>query len=255
MYHVIIHSGLFKLILLGMAGMIAGFIDTITGSGGVFAIPVLLLFGIAPVTALGTNKLQEVIGGIAATANYIKKGELKPDSILWGALVVVIGSSLGALFVQQLSCQLLRKIIPFLLLGVLIYLLLPKRKHQETPPKISQSLFYLIFGLLIGFYNGFWGPGSSALWVALMMFLLNFNLRHAVIYAKPLNLIGNTAGLVWFSIKGHVSFSAGFVMGIGALIGAQYGVHFVLKKNVKWIKLFFAIVIFISIVTLFQSAG
>ncbi len=221
------------LLLLGLAGFSAGIIDTLAGGGGLIALPALLATGLPPIVALGTNKLQSVVGEMTASLRFLRHRKFQIKKIRLGLVCAIISSSLGALTVQHLDTTLLQKTIPFLLLAVLIYVVVSPRwlKNRTPAPKLSEKTFYLLIGTIIAFYNGFLGPATGSFWAFSFIFFLNYPIVEATIYTKPLNAMGNLASLFWFVIAGDIYYKYFIVMAIGQIIGAYIAANWVIYKG------------------------
>src|SRR5512140_105321 len=134
--------------LLFAASLVAGWIDSIAGGGGLITIPVLLGVGLPPQMVLGTNKFQASFGSFTASYYYVHKGVSPLRPARFGIACTFIGSALGTWAVQQIDPSALNIIIPFLLLGIAIYMLFtPSIGETEQHPRLSQTIFYVIFGV------------------------------------------------------------------------------------------------------------
>ncbi|HQO10729.1 MAG TPA: TSUP family transporter [Clostridiales bacterium] len=240
--------------LLFIAGTAAGFIDSIAGGGGLITLPALMLAGLSPQMALGTNKLQSTFGSITASYHYVKSGKADLKTARTGIVFTFIGAGAGTILVQITSNDLLKKLIPFLLMGVLVYLLFsPKAGEIERERRMSEKWFYIIFGLSIGFYDGYFGPGTGAFWVILIVFFLGQEMVSATAYTKVMNFTSNITALLFFLIGGKMVFIPGLIMGIGEIAGATIGSKLVIKNGVKFIKPFFYTIVVIIIISLFYK--
>lgn len=240
--------------LLFIAGTAAGFIDSIAGGGGLITLPALLLAGLPPQMALGTNKLQSSFGSITASYHYVKSGKADLKTAKTGILFTFFGAAAGTIAVQVTSNEFLKKLIPFLLMGVLLYLLFsPKAGEIEREKRMSEKWFYVIFGLAIGFYDGYFGPGTGAFWVILIVFFLGQEMVSATAYTKVMNFTSNITALLFFLIGGKIVLIPGLVMGVGEVLGATIGSKLVIKNGVKFIKPFFYTIVVIIIISLFYK--
>ncbi len=238
-------------VLLFITGLCSGFVDSIAGGGGLIALPVLFSIGIPPDIALGTNKLQGSFGTLSASYNYIKKGVVKINESLIGILFTLIGAILGAVTIQHMDAGFIKGLIPVLLLFVFIYTLFSKNLGQgSSNPKIPQHLFFLLFGLGLGFYDGFFGPGTGSFWTAALLILLGLNMKKASGITRIMNFTSNIVALIVFIIGGKVLYSAGFSMAAGQIIGARAGSSLAIKKGVGLIRPIFLIVVFLTITRL-----
>ncbi len=235
----------YYLILLSLffTSIIAGTIDTIAGGGGLITVPALLLTGISPAQALGTNRFQSAFGEFNAARVYVKNKKLLLSTILYGFIFIILGAMLGTILVQIINPNQLNKIIPILLLIVLLYMIfVPKPKNENKKPVMSRKLFYSTIGFSIGFYNGFFGPGTGSLLIFALMFFQGLNIVEANMRAKPLNFIGNLTSLICFIIGGNIQYPMAMVMAMGQLIGSKIGAHLVMNKGHEVIKPIFIIV-------------
>jgi len=240
--------------LLFLSGAAGGFIDSVAGGGGLITLPALLLAGLPPTNALATNKLQSSFGSITSSFHYIKGGKADLKTARTGIIFTFIGAGTGTILVQITSNEFLKKLIPFLLMGVLVYLLVsPKAGEIEREKRMSANWFYVIFGLLIGFYDGYFGPGTGAFWVILIVFFLGHEMVRATAYTKVMNFTSNITALTFFAIGGKMVVIPGFVMAAGEIAGATLGSKMVIKNGVKFIKPFFYSIVVIIIISLFYK--
>lgn len=242
---------IFTLVLLFFAGAFAGFVDSIAGGGGIITLPALLAVGIPPHQALATNKLQSSFGSFTATYNYTKKGLLHPKKLLVGVVFTFLGAASGAIAVQYFDAKFLESFIIVMLIVIFIYTLLsPNLGAIHRKAKISQLLFYILFGFTIGFYDGFFGPGTGSFWTIALILMLGLNLKAATAQTKLFNFTSNIVSLGVFIYSGLVLWVVGIVMGAGQIIGAYLGSSMVAKKEVKFIRYFFLVVVGVTIVKL-----
>ncbi len=210
------------------------FIDAIAGGGGLLSIPALLAAGIPPAAALATNKLQSSFGALSATIKFVRRGEVHPGAMRTMILCTFVGSALGAILVQLLDSSFLRDVIPILLIGIALYLLLsPKAGDIDAQQRIGEHAFALSIGTGIGFYDGFFGPGTGTFFAIAFVSLLGHNLRKATAHTKVVNLTSNLAALLFFIVGGHVLWTVGLLMGAGQYIGAQLGAHMVIRNGAR----------------------
>ncbi len=243
------------LLILFAGGFMAGFVDSISGGGGIISVPILLAVGLPPHFALGTNKLQSSFGSLTSSINYYRGGLVKFKDLGKGILFTAIGASIGTLSIQKLSQAILEYLIPVLLLVVFLIVLFSKNLGmQDQREKIQPNLFYLLFGLLIGFYDGFFGPGTGNFWMLAFVFFLGYNLRKATAYTKWMNLTSNIIALTFFAIGGKVLLIPGLIMAGGQLSGAFLGSRLVLRSGGKFIRAFFLLVTAATILYLIYNS-
>lgn len=235
--------------LLFGTGLLAGCVDSIAGGGGLITLPVLLSTGMTPQDAFGTNKLQSSFGSGSATVHYARAGLMDIREWLAGVAYTFIGAAAGAYVVQQIDASFLRRLIPFLLAAIIAYSIWrPRFGEADIHPRMSKKRFNLLFGLGLGFYDGFLGPGTGSFWAMAFMLGLGFNLTKATAHTKIMNFASNIAALLLFICGNHVLYLAGFVMGAGQLIGAKIGAGAAVKHGAKFIRPIFLTMV--SVVTL-----
>lgn len=241
-------------LLLFLAGMLAGFVDSIAGGGGLIALPVLLFIGLPPQSALGTLKLQGSFGTFSASYNFFRKGHITLKEAVPGILFTLSGASCGALLVQMLNPDFLEPLIPVLLLGVFIYTLFSSKiGEQDCQAKMNSLLYYGIFGMALGFYDGFFGPGTGSFWTFSLMTLAGYNMVKAVGYTKIMNFTSNIVALIWFIAGGNVVYTIGLTMAAGQLIGARIGSNLAISNGKRIIKPLYLAVVFVTIVRLLYT--
>ena len=241
--------------LLFGTGLVAGFVDAIAGGGGLITLPVLLSFGLGPQQALGTNKLQATFGSGSASWHYAEAKALALKDCVRGFVLSLTGAALGALAVQQLDPSFLKRAIPVLLVAVAVYTLMkPGLGAEDLHPRMRRDVFDAGFGLLIGFYDGFFGPGTGTFWTMAFMLGLGFNMTRATAYAKVMNFASNVSSLAFFLAGGNVCYAAGLTMGIGQVLGAKIGSRMVITRGTKFIRPVFISVVLVLTLKLLWSA-
>lgn len=225
------------LILLGVA-LVAGFVDSIAGGGGLLTIPALMSVGLSPAQALATNKLQACAGSFSASVYFIRKGMVKLKDLDFAIFMTFVGSALGTVLVQMIDAGVLAQLIPFLMLAIAAYFLFaPGAKDGEgSKAKMSMTLFACTAGIGVGFYDGFFGPGTGSFFAIAFVSLMGFTLTKATAHTKILNFTSNISSLLFFIAGGQVVWMVGGVMIIGQFIGAQLGSKVVMNKGQKIIR-------------------
>lgn len=248
---------LWHLPLLFGTGLVAGFVDSIAGGGGLITLPVLLSFGLDPQHALGTNKLQASFGSGSASWHFARAKTVAPKDCTRGVVPSLLGAALGALAVQQIDPSFLRRAIPVLLIGVAIYTMMrPRLGAEDLHPRMGRGAFYLTFGLLLGFYDGFFGPGVGTFWTMAFMLGLGFNMTRATGYSKVMNFASNVSSLALFLMGGNVWFAAGLTMGVGQVLGARLGSQMVIARGTKFIRpVFLSVVLALTLKLLYDAYG
>ncbi len=223
--------------LLFGAAFIAGLIDSIAGGGGLITVPVLMSIGLPPQIALGTNKLQSTFGSGSAMLHFVRAGTVKMSDCRTGILWTAIGAALGVSAVQLLDATFLKQLIPWLQAAIAVYTLLsPRLGAEDSHARMNSGMFYLLFGLSIGFYDGFFGPGTGSFWTMALMMLLGCSMLRATATTKIMNFTSNFVALTFFLSVGQVRFTEGIVMGIGQFLGARVGSKLVIKQGTAFIR-------------------
>ncbi len=247
--------GFWKLSLLFATGLIAGFVDSIAGGGGLITLPVMLSIGLEPQQALGTSKLQATFGSGSAAWHYARAGTVPLADCKRGFLLTFLGAAAGTLVVQRLDPLFLKRVIPVLLVLVAIYVLLkPRLGTEDLHPRMARAWFDVLFGLGLGFYDGFLGPGAGTFWTMAFMVGLGFNMTKATGYTKVMNLASNLSSLIFFLRAGSVNFAPGLAMGIGQLVGAKLGSSMVITRGTRLIRpIFISVVLALTLKLLYDA--
>lgn len=225
------------LVILFAVGLVAGFVDSIAGGGGLLTIPVLLWCGLTPAQAIATNKLQSSFGSFSAALRFVRSGEVDPHAVAPVAACAAAGAMLGALALQVSDPEFLRDVIPLLLIGIAVYLLaFPTAGNLDQHRRIGERAFALTAGLGIGFYDGFFGPGTGTFLAIAFVTLQGFNLRKATAHTKLVNFASNIASLLLFLAGGQILWAAGLLMGVAQFIGAQAGAHMVMRDGARLVR-------------------
>jgi uncharacterized membrane protein YfcA len=222
--------------LFGVAA-VAGCIDAIAGGGGLLCVPTLLWAGLSPAQTLATNKLQSAVGTFSATLHFQRAGAIDLAAMRWVMVAVLVGAVAGSMAVQSIDPGFLRTALPWMLMGIAAYFLIkPSLGDLDRQQRLSLRTFTLTAAPLIGFYDGFFGPGAGSFYAIALVDLLGFNLTRATANTKLLNLTSNLAALLAFLVGGNLVWSVGLVMGAGQFIGAKTGSHLVLTRGAKLVR-------------------
>ena len=223
--------------LLFLVAGIAGFIDAMAGGGGLLTLPALLAVGVPPTQALATNKLQSSFGSFSATLYFVRKGVVSLKAMRLAIACTFVGAAQGAEAVQYIDASLLTSLIPLLLIGISLYFLLaPTTKTHSGPAPLSETAFAFTVGFGIGFYDGFFGPGTGSIFTVCFVALGHFGLVEATARTKVLNFTSNIAALTFFLIAGLPIWQIGLTMAVGGFIGARIGAKVVTINGQRWIE-------------------
>jgi uncharacterized membrane protein YfcA len=227
-----------------LVGLLAGMIDSMVGGGGLISLPFLLgTAGLSPALALGTNKLQSSLGTTLAVYNYRRMGLFSVRKHLIAIVWTALGAAIGCVAVLYIDADQLKKVIPFFLGGVLLLnILKPSFGELERRARMKDSIFDRSIGFALGFYDGFFGPGTGVFWTSAWIQLRGYTIRHATGLTKLVNLSSNICSVAVFAIAGSILWREGFLMGLGNCLGAWVGSTIVGKINLVWMKrIFFTI--------------
>ena len=240
--------------VLFAGAFLAGWIDAIAGGGGLVTVPLLLAIGVPPPMVLGTNKFQASFGSFTAARHYVRSEVVAIDDALPGILWTFVGSAAGTFAVQQIDPAVLNLIIPFLLLAIAILMLLsPDLGSADQRARVSRVAFYVTFGLVLGFYDGFFGPGVGTFWAIAFVLGLGFDLRKATGYTKVMNFTSNIVSFVVFAIGGYILWLPGIVMAAGQISGARLGSGMVVKRGTRFIRPVFIIMVILTTIKLLSA--
>ena len=237
-----------ELLLISLASLLAGFIDSIVGGGGLILVPALLATfpNAHPATLFGTNKAASVWGTGLATLQYAKRVRLRWQAMAPAAAAGFIAALAGAWLVTVVSPQFLRRLLPFILLLVLCYTLFKKELGRHHTPRyqgMPETLLACAIGATIGFYDGFFGPGTGSFFVFCMVRLLGYDFRHASAAAKLLNTATNLAALALFGWKGHVWWHFALPMALANIVGSLAGTQLALRRGTGFVRGVFIVVV------------
>jgi uncharacterized membrane protein YfcA len=237
-----------ELLLVSLASLLAGFVDAIVGGGGLILLPALFATypGAHAATLLGTNKSASVWGTAFASVQYARRVEMRWGALLPAIALSFLGSFAGAWVVTLVSPQYLRKLLPLILLALLLYTLARKELGRTHAPRFAGRQEVLAagsVGLLIGFYDGFFGPGTGSFFVFLLVRWLGYDFLHASAGAKLLNLASNVAAIILFSFKGYVWWHFALPLAAANVVGSLLGTRLALKHGAGFVRGVFLLVV------------
>ncbi len=239
------------LIFLFVAAFTAGFIDSIAGGGGLISLPALMVAGLPPHVALGTNKLQSVFGTLFATINYARKDKIIWRAALIGIPLALVGSALGAKLTLFLSVGILAKVLIFLLPPATILMFLSKSLLKEKDIKSSFSRRRLtavaLVCFFIGIYDGFYGPGTGTFLIVFLVLLCRMPLINASATAKTFNLASNIGAVIMFAMAGAIYYPTAIIMAVANIAGNLTGSSLAMKKGNMFVQRF----VYLAIAILF----
>jgi uncharacterized membrane protein YfcA len=241
-----VHLDPLILLALAAAGLVAGFVDAIGGGGGLIALPALLAAGVPPVVALGTNKLQSVIGTGAAAITYWRKGFVSLRALALAIPCTFAASFVGAFVVKQIDTAVLSYAVPVMLIAIALYFLLsPRLSDADRHARLSWTAFVPVLGAIVGFYDGIFGPGTGSFLTMGFVALFGLGVTRAAGNTKIINLASNLGALTLFIPSGDVIWPAAAAMAVGQLAGGYLGALTGIRFGAKIIR---PLVIVISLI-------
>jgi len=237
--------------LLFFAGLSAGFIDAIAGGGGLISVPALLWAGLPPQVALGTNKMQSTWGTLMAVRKYAKAGLVSWPQVRLTVVITFVSAMSGALVLMLISNAVLKLIVPWMLLSIAVYVLLsPGLGRTAAKARLSLGGFACLAGSVLGFYDGFFGPGTGTFWTMACISLLGLELTRATAFTKVANLTSNMASLIIFVVSARVNYDVAAVMIAGQLIGGRLGAGMAIRHGAPFIRVIFITVVLMMVAKL-----
>ena len=225
------------LLALFAVSVLAAIFDAIAGGGGLVTLPALLLAGLDPVAAIATNKLQSSGGSVSATIVFARRG-LISWPLAWAfAASAFIASILGALSIALLPRDLLKGMVPIVLIGVALYFMLARRPSEaEASARMAPLAVAATFVPMIGFYDGIFGPGAGSFYMIGFVTLLGYGITKATAHTKLSNAASNLGGLALFAATGKIVLPIGLVMAVGAILGGQIGSRLAIRHGTRIIR-------------------
>ncbi|MDR3048792.1 MAG: TSUP family transporter [Elusimicrobiota bacterium] len=232
------------ILLLSLGGFFAAFIDSTVGGGGLISVPALLSLGLPVNFALGTNKLAASMGSFMSVVSFWRAGKINKKTAGGLFPFSFFGSALGAFAVYMLPEQLMKYIIVILLSVIAIYTFI--RKDFGAKSAVKKTGFFaltvsIIMAWFLGFYDGFFGPGTGSFLIFGFLFL-GYDFVSAAGNAKVLNFASGIGALISFAISHSILWSYGLIMGAAMIAGAYVGSQYAIKKGVSYIRPLFLII-------------
>ncbi len=224
-------------LLLILAAFCAGFVDSIAGGGGLISVPALLLAGASPVEALATNKLQGTFGAGTAMLTYARAGHVRPQEQFGMAGISALAGAGGAIVAHLVPVELLRIIMPVVLIGVAAFFALkPGLTDDARAARISPPVFAVTIVPLIAAYDGFFGPGTGSFFMMGFVLLAGYGVLKATAHTKFLNFASNLGSLLVFIPSGATWWAVGLAMAAAQVAGAALGARLAIRIGARLIK-------------------
>jgi uncharacterized membrane protein YfcA len=235
-------------VVLCVAAFLAGLIDAVVGGGGLIQLPALFatLPGVAPATLLGTSKLAGIWGTATAAGTFMRRVRVEWGTAAPAAVAAFVLAFLGAYTVTRVPPDFVRRLLPFVLIGVAVYTFRSKNLgalHAPLHRGARERIFAVMSGAAIGFYDGFFGPGTGSFLVFLFVRFFGFDFLGASAAAKVVNVACNLAALLWFGYSGHLLWQVGLLMAVCNVAGALIGTRLAIRHGSGFIRKLFLVVV------------
>ena len=232
-----------------LASLLAGLVDAVAGGGGLITVPALFAVfpDSSPATLLGTNKGSSICGTAFAAGQYARRVRLRWPVLLPAIGVALLGSLLGAWTVTRVDPGFLRLLLPVVLVALLAYTLVKKDMGRHARENLhtarTETLLMSGIALVIGFYDGFFGPGTGSFFVFLFVRFLGHDFLQATANAKFLNVATNFSALAVFAAKGHVWWQLAICMALANVAGSLIGTRLALRHGTGFVRGAFILVV------------
>ncbi|MBQ6006117.1 MAG: TSUP family transporter [Selenomonadaceae bacterium] len=227
-------------VMAAMAGMgfIAAFIDSVVGGGGLISVPTLMWAGLPMLNVLGTNKIASCMGAFAGFLTYLRSGTIDKKIMRVMFPLSFIGSAFGVFVVQQVPPDFLRPLVVVMLIVIAIYSVAKKNwgaDKKSVHVSHKNYLLGIILIFLLGFYDGFFGPGTGSFMLFLYL-VMGYGFLGAAANARAANFASNIAAAIIFTACGLVNFSYAIPMGCGMILGAACGAKMAISKGAAYVR-------------------
>lgn len=236
------------LTFLYIAAFFAGLVDAVVGGGGLVQLPALFSVfpNVVPATLLGTNKLAGFCGTSAAAISFSRRVKIEWSAAIPAAIAAFIFAFAGAFTVTRIPPDFIRKILPIILIAVAVYTF--KRKdmgstHSPLHTGKKERLIASCIGGSVGFYDGFFGPGTGSFLVFLFVRIFGFDFLAASAVAKIVNVACNISALFWFWKSGHLLWQIGFGMAVCNVFGSLIGSRLAMRYGSGFVRILFLVVV------------
>ena len=225
--------------LLCIAGFLASFVDSIAGGGGLISVPAFMLAGLPPHMVLGTNKFSATAGSFTSSLKFIRSGNANFKLLKYLIPFTLVGSMIGVRTVLIIDQKFLNALVLILIMFIGIYTLFSKslgledKFHGLTRKNI---LCGILLAFSLGFYDGFFGPGTGSFLVFGLINIFGFSFVASSANARVLNFTSNVTALILFAISGKINYMFGIPVAIAMILGARMGTTVALNKGSKLIK-------------------
>lgn len=224
--------------MLTAAGFLAGLVDSIAGGGGLVTVPALLAAGLPPHTALATNKGQSIFGSLTSFSLFLRSGRIDRTRLTPTFVAAVVGSAIGAALVLRLDKKLLAPVVVVLLVIASLSMLVRRRGGERPLPWVARSprLAAAAIALVLGAYDGFFGPGTGTFLVVAFALCFGDDLVRASANAKVANFASNLAAFITFFGSSAILWRLALPMGLAQVLGASLGTRLALSRGASLVR-------------------
>lgn len=228
-----------NIFLLCLAGFVAAFVDSIAGGGGLISVPAYQLAGLPPRMVLGTNKFSASCASFTSSLKYLRSGKGDKKLLKYTVPFTLMGAGIGVSVALNIDERILSAIIVVMVMIIGIYSLFSKNigiKESLKPLNKKRITLVLILALTLGFYDGFFGPGTGSFLIFGLIHILGYEFTKASANARVMNFASNIASLILFASSQNINYQYGIPVAICSIIGARLGTNVALKNGAKIIK-------------------
>jgi uncharacterized membrane protein YfcA len=226
------------LAVLVAAAFLAGALDAIGGGGGLIMVPALLAAGLPPHIALGTNKGQSLFGSLAAMVRYARGGLVDGRRARVTFPAAFVGALGGAALVLIVRPEVLRPLVLVLLIAAAVLVTVTRVRSAEEPstPRRGTAITAALIALVVGAYDGFFGPGAGTFYIAGFVALLGLPMARASADAKVANFASNIAAAILFAHRGVVIWAIALPLACGQILGGWVGAHLAIRRGDSFVR-------------------
>ncbi len=247
---------LVSIIILLVAGFFTGFVDSMVGGGGMIQLPALLntLPHLPVTTALGTNKFGGMAGVSFAMVRYARKISLRASTVYSAALPAFVCAFFGAWLAHQVSSDVFRSLLPWILLCVAAYTFWKKDLGMQASEHHKPWFYFAIISGFVGVYDGFLGPGTGSFLLFAYVRIGGLDFLHASAYAKISNACSNLAACILFGSMGAIWWQMALALAVTNILGGWLGTHIALRYGNAWVRKIFLVVVVLLLLKMFASS-
>lgn len=243
----------FAILVLCLIAFFAGFVDSIAGGGGLFLVPGFLLVGLPPQVALGQEKIVSTLGTLAAIRNFLRESRIILNLALLGIPFSLIGAYAGAYLILLIPAEIVAKLLLVLIPVGIVLFLIPK-DGRIGPEPVEGRKFLLVVPLVcfvVGFYDGFFGPGTGSMFIIAFHYLLKLDLVSSSANSKVFNFSSNIGALLAFVLGGKVVYAIALPLVLSNVLGNHFGSRMTIRSGSGLVRK----VLVFSMLSLFASLG